>query len=142
RTGKTERFLALNAAPIDLAPVLRRMLFRDNCCCVMTSATLAIGRPDLAYFRRRIGAMDVEPLQLGSPFDFQRQMKMFVVQKIPDPRDAGYQEALEHWTAHVVQKTDGRNGQSNVRALLDNRRRAGRGFFARRTFSFAVGNRT
>src|SRR6266496_1764178 len=25
RTGKTERFLALNAAPIDLAPVLRRM---------------------------------------------------------------------------------------------------------------------
>src|SRR5437764_4018474 len=29
RTGRTERFLALNAAPIDLAPVLRRMLFRD-----------------------------------------------------------------------------------------------------------------
>src|SRR5881628_72947 len=53
RTGKTERFLALNAAPIDLAPVLRRMLFRENCCCVMTSATLAVGRPDLAYFRKR-----------------------------------------------------------------------------------------
>ena len=51
RTGRTARFLALNAAPIDLAPVLRRMLFRDNCCCVMTSATLAVGRPDLAYFR-------------------------------------------------------------------------------------------
>src|SRR6266571_2213683 len=32
RTGKTERFLALNASPINLAPVLRRMLFRDNCC--------------------------------------------------------------------------------------------------------------
>src|SRR5438874_6206378 len=108
RTGKTERFLALNAAPVDLAPVLRRMLFRENCCCVMTSATLAVGRPNLAYFRKRIGAMDVEPLQLGSPFDFQRQMKMFVVQKIPDPRDAGYQEALEHWIAHFVQKTDGR----------------------------------
>src|ERR1041385_2416131 len=38
RTGKTERFLALNAAPIDLAPVLRRMLFRDNCCCERESA--------------------------------------------------------------------------------------------------------
>src|SRR6058998_2895754 len=44
RTGKTERFLALNVAPIDLAPVLRRMLFRENCCCIMTSATLAVGR--------------------------------------------------------------------------------------------------
>jgi ATP-dependent DNA helicase DinG len=108
RTGKTERFLALNAAPIDLAPVLRRMLFRENCCCVMTSATLAVGRPDLAYFRSRIGAIDAEPLQLGSPFDFHKQMKMFVVQKIPDPRDAGYQKALEHWIAHFVQKTDGR----------------------------------
>ena len=108
RTGKTERFLALNAAPTDLAPVLRRMLFRDNCCCVMTSATLAVGRPDLAYFRTRIGAMDTEALQLGGPFDFQRQMKMFVVQKMPDPRDAGYQKALEHWIAHFVQKTDGR----------------------------------
>jgi ATP-dependent DNA helicase DinG len=108
RTGKTERFLALNAAPIDLAPVLRRMLFRDNCCCVMTSATLAVGRADLAYFRTRIGATEAEPLQLGSPFNFQRQMKMFVVQKMPDPRDAGYQKALEHWIAHFVQQTDGR----------------------------------
>src|SRR5213082_2070926 len=43
RTGKTAQFLSLNAAPVDLAPVLRRMLFRENCCCVMTTATLAIG---------------------------------------------------------------------------------------------------
>ncbi|HEY4258394.1 MAG TPA: helicase C-terminal domain-containing protein [Candidatus Udaeobacter sp.] len=108
RTGKTERFLALNAAPVDLAPVLRQMLFRENCCCVMTSATLAVGRPDLAYFRERIGATEAEPLRLGSPFDFQRQMKMFIIQKMPDPRDSGYHEALEHWIAHFVQKTEGR----------------------------------
>src|SRR5262245_9411245 len=108
RTGKTERFLALNAAPIDLAPALRRMLFRDNCCCVMTSATLAVGRPDLAYFRTRIGATEAQPLQLGSPFDFQKQMKMFIIEKMADPRDAGYQKALEHWIAHFVEKTDGR----------------------------------
>src|SRR5437588_7905599 len=29
RTGKTAQFLALNAAPVDLAPVLRRMIYRD-----------------------------------------------------------------------------------------------------------------
>ncbi len=108
RTGKTERFLALNAAPVDLAPVLGCMLFRENCCCVMTSATLAVGRPDLAYFRERIGATEAEPLQLGSPFDFQRQMKMFVVQTMPDPRDTAYQKELERWIAHFVEKTDGR----------------------------------
>ena len=107
RTGKTAQFLSLNAAPIDLAPVLRRMIFRDNCCCVMTSATLAVGRPDLAYFRERIGADDAEPLQLGSPFDFQKQMKLFVVRKMPDPRDAGYTKELERWIAHFVEKTEG-----------------------------------
>ena len=108
RTGKTAQFLSLNAAPIDLAPVLRRMIFREDCCCVMTSATLSVGRPDLAYIRKRIGADGVEPLLLGSPFDFRTQMKMFVVQKMPDPRDAGYEEALEHWIAHFVEETDGR----------------------------------
>src|SRR4029077_9634179 len=107
RTGKTAQFLSLNAAPIDLAPVLRRMIFRDNCCCVMTSATLAVGRPDLAYFRERIGATEAEPLQLGSPFDFQKQMQMFVVRKMPDARDVGYTKQLEHWIAHFVQKTEG-----------------------------------
>src|SRR5438874_234975 len=107
RTGKTERFLELNAAPIDLAPVLRRMIFRDNATCVMTSATLAVGRADLAYFRERIGATEAEPLQLGSPFDFQKQMKMFVVKKMPDPREATYQKELERWIAHFVEKTGG-----------------------------------
>jgi ATP-dependent DNA helicase DinG len=108
RTGKTAQFLTLNAAPIDIAPVLQRMIFRDDCSCVMTSATLAVGRPDLAYFRERIGAGEVEPLQLGSPFDFNEQMKLFVVRKMPDPRDAGYAKALAHWVAHFVTETEGR----------------------------------
>src|SRR5207237_7237237 len=108
RTGKTAQFLSLNAAPIDLAPVLRRMIFRDNATCVMTSATLAVGRADLAYFRERIGATEAEPLQLGSPFDFQKQMKLFIVKKMPDPRDSAYQKELERWIGHFVEKTDGR----------------------------------
>ncbi|MGI9087647.1 MAG: ATP-dependent DNA helicase [Chthoniobacterales bacterium] len=108
RTGKTAQFFSINAAPIDIAPVLRRMIFRENCSCVMTSATLAVGQPDLAYFRRRIGAMEAQPLQLGSPFDFPAQMKLFVVQKMPDPRDAGYNSALAEWVAHFVQETKGR----------------------------------
>ncbi len=108
RTGKTAQFLSLNAAPIDVAPVLRRMLFREDCCSIMTSATLAVGRADLAYFRQRVGAEDAEALQLGSPFDFRRQMKLFVVQKMPDPRHAEYSEALARWISHFVEETEGR----------------------------------
>jgi ATP-dependent DNA helicase DinG len=108
QTGKAAQFLSLHAAPIDVAPPLRRMLFRKDCASVTTSATLSVGRPDLAYFRQRVGADDAEALQLGSPFNFARQMKMFIVQKMPDPRDAAYEEALEHWIAHFVEETEGR----------------------------------
>src|SRR5438874_784843 len=96
RTGKIGQLLTLNAAPIDIAPALRQILFRDGCTCIMTSATLGVGRKDLAYFRKRVGAEEAVPLQLGSPFNFNQQMKMFVVRKMPDPRDDGYEDALEH----------------------------------------------
>jgi ATP-dependent DNA helicase DinG len=108
RTGRAAQNISLNAAPIDVAPVLRRMIFRDGCTSVLTSATLAVGRPDLAYFRRRVGASEAEPLQLGSPFDFEKQMQLFVVRKMPDPRDATYHGALAEWIGHFVAQTDGR----------------------------------
>ena len=108
RTGKTGTFLSLNAAPVDMAPRLRSMLFRENCSCIMTSATLAVGRADLAYFRKRIGAEEVEPVQLGSPFDYAKQMKVFIVQNMPDPRGAKYEESLAEWISHFVEETGGR----------------------------------
>ncbi len=108
QTGKTARYLSLNAAPVEIGRVLRSMLFREECSCVMTSATLAVGRADLAYFRTRIGANDVEPLRLGSPFNFQKQMKLFIVQKMPDPRGTQYEGALAEWISHFVKETDGR----------------------------------
>src|SRR5437016_1901963 len=139
RTGKTAQFFSLNAAPIDLAPVLRRMIFREDCCCVMTSATLSVGRPDLAYLRRRVGADEAEPLLLGSPFDFHVQMKMFIVQKMPDPRDAGYEEALEHWIAHFVEETDGRAFVlfTNYRGMQQVADQMGE-FFSRKKFNLFV----
>jgi ATP-dependent DNA helicase DinG len=107
KTGKIGQLLTLNAAPIDIAPALRQILFRDSCTCIMTSATLGVGRKDLAYFRTRVGADEAEPLRLGSPFNFNQQMKMFVVRKMPDPREVGYEDALEHWIEHFVGKTNG-----------------------------------
>jgi ATP-dependent DNA helicase DinG len=139
RTGKTGQFLSLNAAPVDVAPVLRRMLFREGCSCVMTSATLAVGRADLAYFRNRIGAEEAEPVQLGSPFNFPKQMKVFIVQKMPDPRGAKYEEALAEWISHFVKETEGRafvlftsyRGMQQIAARLE-------GFFAQEKMNLLV----
>jgi ATP-dependent DNA helicase DinG len=108
RTGKAAQYITLNAAPVDISSVLNRLLFAEDRTCVMTSATLSVGRDDLAYFRNRVGGFDVEALQIGSPFDYQRQMRLYVAKKMSDPRDSNYEEELEKWIEHFLNKTNGR----------------------------------
>jgi ATP-dependent DNA helicase DinG len=62
----------------------------------------------LNYFTRRVGAESATKLQVGTPFDYGRQMKLFVAKKMPDPREAGYADALEHWIGHFVKQTHGK----------------------------------
>jgi len=108
QSGRRETLHNLHAAPIDLAGCLRRLLFREGACSVLTSATLSTGGPDLRYFRERVGADDVPAKSIGSPFDYERQMTLHVVRRMPDPRVKGYEEALEKWILHFVEETDGR----------------------------------
>jgi ATP-dependent DNA helicase DinG len=68
----------------------------------------AAGTAALHYFVRRVGAESAAQLQVGTPFDYERQMKLFVASKMPDPREAGYADALEHWIAHFVKQTQGK----------------------------------
>jgi ATP-dependent DNA helicase DinG len=35
-------------------------------------------------------------------------MRVFVVQKMPDPREAGYREALVHWIEHFIRRSHGK----------------------------------
>ncbi|HMO63950.1 MAG TPA: helicase C-terminal domain-containing protein [Verrucomicrobiota bacterium] len=55
-----------------------------------------------------MGAQAAEALQLGSPFDFARQMKVHVVNRMPDPREPGYGDALERWIQHFLRLTHGK----------------------------------
>ncbi|MFI0348275.1 MAG: ATP-dependent DNA helicase, partial [Chthoniobacterales bacterium] len=108
KTGRTTNYCTLNAAPIDMATHLQERLFQKETSAILTSATLSTGAPQLSYFRSRIGAMEVPALQLGSPFNYQEQMKLYLVKTMPDPRDAGYEEALEHWIGHFTELSEAR----------------------------------
>ena len=59
------------------------------------------------YFVARIGGYDAQTLQLGSPYDFNRQMKVYVVSKMVDPRHTDYQKDLCHWIEHFTTMTKG-----------------------------------
>jgi ATP-dependent DNA helicase DinG len=75
-----------------------------------TTAKAARARDNsgLNYFASRIGAEAATLLQVGTPFDYERQMKLFVVRKMPDPREDGYREALTQWIEHFVRQTHGK----------------------------------
>lgn len=62
----------------------------------------------LEYFVRRVGCESATQLQVGTPFDYERQMKLCVVQKMPDPREHGYSDALEKWIEHFIRQTHGK----------------------------------
>lgn len=74
----------------------------------MTSATLSVGSEELSYFKGRVGAEAVPSLQLGSPFDYQRQMTLHLVRKMPEPRDTGYEESLAKWIEHFTTESQAR----------------------------------
>ena len=129
RIGKMHKNLALNAAPIDVAGYLRATLFRNDTSVVMTSATLSVSNTTgktaqirsrdgdsvpvtnnsgLNYFASRVGAEAAALLQVGTPFDYEKQMKFYVVRKMPDPREDSYRPALRHWIEHFVKLTHGK----------------------------------
>ncbi len=100
--------ISLRAAPLDISERLSDLFFREDARCVLTSATLGVGDRDLGYFRRRVGANDVRTLQIGSPFDYERQMKLYLVRSIADPRDAKYEAQLKDWIEHFLNLSKGR----------------------------------
>ena len=50
----------------------------------MASATLAVGDPELGYFRKRVGGEGAKALCIGSPFDYSKQMKVRIFKTMPD----------------------------------------------------------
>lgn len=100
--------VSLNAAPLDIADRFREIFFESRKPVVLTSATLGVGEQDLGYLSKRLGAEAVRAEQIGSPFDYARQMRLYVVSSMPDPSEDNFESALEQWIAHFVTQSSGR----------------------------------
>jgi ATP-dependent DNA helicase DinG len=108
RQEKRETRLTLTAAPVEVASQLRSLIFRPGNTSIMTSATLAVG-DGLRYFVNRIGGGEAATLQVDSPFDYKRQMRVFIPKKMPEPAAREpYENALERWIRHFVSMTQGK----------------------------------
>ena len=89
RSGKRQTIVTLRSAPIDVAPHLREELLQRGTSVLFTSATLAMGG-QIEPFQHRVGADDVRAAVVKSPFDFERNMRVYVAADVPlpSPREA------------------------------------------------------
>jgi ATP-dependent DNA helicase DinG len=100
RSGRKQTIITLRSAPIDVAPQLRKHLFGCGTSVVCTSATLAMGG-SIDPFAARIGAEDARSVIVKSPFDFERNMRVFVAADIPLPSPHEAKLALDALTDYV-----------------------------------------
>ncbi len=91
RTGSRGQNVGLAAVPIDLAPVLRELLFDRVKTVALTSATLAAAG-EFDFLESRLGLRhEPSPVTvreiLPSPFDFLSQCLFGIPDDMPDPRE-------------------------------------------------------
>jgi ATP-dependent DNA helicase DinG len=104
--------VTLASAPINVAPIVRSLVFDKVGSAVLTSATLATARGarhGFEYIRRRLGMEEGRELLLASPFDYRRQARLYVETHLGDPNDlARFVPRACRATEHYVEKSQGR----------------------------------
>jgi ATP-dependent DNA helicase DinG len=106
------RVVTLASAPIDVSPILRKLLFDGVDCVVLTSATLATargGRHGFEYIRSRLGVDEGRELLLDSPFDFRSQVTLHLETHLGNPNALeAFVPAACRAIAYYVEKSRGR----------------------------------
>jgi Rad3-related DNA helicase/REP element-mobilizing transposase RayT len=68
----------------------------------------ATGSDPFAYVRRRLGLMNEKTLQVGSPFDYEKQATLYLEEGLPDPNDTNrFLPAACERIYHYIRKTHG-----------------------------------
>ena len=113
RTGQKGQQVSLAAVPLDLAPILRELLFERVETVALTSATLAAGG-DFNFLESRLGLTGEPNLVstreiLPSPFDFGAQCLFGIPDDVPDPREdeAGHSAAAVQIVHDLAWASDG-----------------------------------
>jgi len=107
--GNARRTIRLRAAPLNVGPDVRRCLFEKYKSVILTSATLSTGRDNgFDFFAGRIGLSDFDAVHLDSPFDYEKQVTLYVEKDLPSPNEPDFISAAAEVLKKYLQKTAGR----------------------------------
>jgi DNA polymerase-3 subunit epsilon/ATP-dependent DNA helicase DinG len=102
------RQMSLNAAPLHIGPLMQKFLWHEKTSVILTSATLTTAG-EFTYLKGRLNADEANELAVGSPFDFESSVLLFIANDIPEPADrAGHQRAIEQGILNLCSATGGR----------------------------------
>jgi ATP-dependent DNA helicase DinG len=92
----------LRIAPIDVAPVLE--LLWGDVTAILTSATI----PSTLPIRLGLPPNEHDQLDVGSPFDYGANALLYCAAHLPDPRAAGYEQAMHAELEALILAAGGR----------------------------------
>ncbi|HEU4618617.1 MAG TPA: ATP-dependent DNA helicase [Gammaproteobacteria bacterium] len=90
---RSPRALAAHWTPLDVGDALAASIDAQRGAWIFTSATLAVGE-DFSHFRRRVGIERITAHVLPSPFDYERNARLYIPQGLPEPNREDHIEAL------------------------------------------------
>ncbi len=102
----------LKSAPLNVGADVKRGLFDKFESVIMTSATLSSGgekgKGGFEFFAGRVGLADYDAVKLGSPFDYQKQVTIYIEGDLPEPNDEKFAESACEAVKKYVLRTQGR----------------------------------
>ncbi|MEO0795060.1 MAG: helicase C-terminal domain-containing protein [Verrucomicrobiota bacterium] len=113
QAGRKRNIVQIRSAPLNVAEALRETLFNRGTSVVVTSATLASGN-NMDSFAQRVGAEGEDFSIEASPFDFEKNLEIFIAEDAPQPR-SGEGQADRQYLAKAIQTCiDGSSGGTLV----------------------------
>jgi ATP-dependent DNA helicase DinG len=112
RGKKAREAVYLKSAPLNVGADVKRSLFDKFESVIMTSATLSSGgengKGGFEFFAGRVGLGDYDAVKLGSPFDYQKQVTIYIESELPEPNDEKFVESACEAVKKYVLQTQGR----------------------------------
>ncbi len=100
----------LKSAALNVGDDVKRVLFDKYGSVILTSATLSSdgGKSGFNFFVGQIGLEDFDAIKLGSPFDYEKQVTVYIEKDLPDPNDSTFTVAAAEAVKKYLLQTRGR----------------------------------
>ncbi|PID86891.1 MAG: DNA polymerase III subunit epsilon [Chloroflexi bacterium] len=106
--------ISLHSAPLNVGTLVEEHIFEKLETVILTSATMRTAgagswqEATFDYIRSRLHAYETTELAVGSPFDYENSVLLYLASDMPEPNQPGYQHYLENAITDVALALGGR----------------------------------